>query len=44
MNECVAKDIGGYLCMDNLHALIAAWLNASQTSQDDVSLNISAKQ
>ena len=30
MNEYLAVDSGGYLCMNSIRALIAAWLNASQ--------------
>ena len=42
MNECLAIDIGGYLHTNNLDALIALWLDASQISQDE--LNMSARE
>jgi len=31
-NEYLAIDNGGYLCMNSLRVLIAAWLDASQRS------------
>ena len=34
--EYLAIHSGGYVCMDNLCALIAAWLDAYQRSQDGV--------
>ena len=39
MNEHVVigrHSSGGYLCMNNLHALMAAWLDASQGRWDCV--------
>ena len=32
--EYLAIDSGGYLCINSLHALIAAWLNAFQRIRD----------
>ena len=43
MNEYEAIDSGGYLCMNIIHALIAAWLNASQCSYNGVRLNCYAR-
>ena len=43
MNEYLAIDCGGCLCMNSLHALIAAWLNASQRSRDGVQWNRSVR-
>ena len=34
MIEYLAIDIGGYLCTNSFHALIAAWLCVSQRSRD----------
>ena len=39
MNEYLAIGSGEYLCMNSLCALIAAWLDASQRSQDGALLN-----
>ena len=39
INECLTIDTGGYLCMNNLRPLIAAWLGASQRSRDGIRLN-----
>ena len=33
MNEYLAIDSGGYLCMNNLRALIAAWLDSSRQAK-----------
>ena len=44
LNEYLAVDNGGYLCMVTFHALIAAMLDASQRSQDRVQLNRSIRE
>ncbi|KAK2185773.1 hypothetical protein NP493_224g03069 [Ridgeia piscesae] len=44
MNEYLAIDSGGYLCMNILCALIAAWWDASQRSWGGVQLNRSASE
>ena len=36
INEYLAIDIGGYLCMNSLCALISTWLDASQKRRDGV--------
>ena len=36
-NECLAIDGGGYVYINNLRALIAAWLDASQRRRDGLS-------
>ena len=44
MNEYMAIDNGGHLCMNSLCALIAAWLDASQRGCDGDQLNRSEKE
>ena len=39
MNEYLARDGDGYLCMNSLRALIVAWLDSSQRSPVGVRLN-----
>jgi len=41
MNEYLALDSVGYLCVNSVSAFTAAWLNASQSIRDDVQLNMS---
>ena len=38
LDEYLAVDSGGCLCMNSLHTLIAAWQDASLRSQDGVRL------
>ena len=33
MNEYLVIDSGGYLCTNNLHAIIAVWLDASREAE-----------
>ena len=39
MNEYLAIGSGGHLCTHNPRSLIAAWLDASNRSQDELRLN-----
>ena len=38
MNEYLATESGGYLCMNSNFAFVATWLNSSKKSQDGIHL------